>query len=94
MASKGDIRYSVDWAPDDMFSTVDEANAGMMTRVFSEFERAVTFALQRADSDFFGVVSIDREVCTSARYNQWEEDATWHVEADSHPLENEPDYSH
>lgn len=96
MTKKGGIRFEVNFAPSDKFDTVDDANYGMLSERFADFSAAVTFAVLKAPNDFFGVVSVERLVCTSAKYDHWDNDATWHIEAGTSASDYDieaPDYT-
>lgn len=93
---KGDTRYRVHYAPAAMFETPDDANDGMLFRDFADFPSAAAFACEQAETDFFGVATIERATCTSAKYDWWEDDATWHAEAPCTASDldiNEPSYT-
>lgn len=77
----GDIRYRVSYSPAVMFQTVDEANDGMLFEDFDDFNAAASFACDKANSDFFGVTTIDREVCADAKHDLWDDDTVWYAEA-------------
>jgi hypothetical protein len=59
-----------------------------------DFEAAVAAAKEKLDVDFFGQVRIDRVVKVRCRYTgeRFEAEAVWHVDHDSTPVEDEPEY--
>lgn len=88
MLRKGDVHFTVDYAPAAKFVTPDDANDGMHTEIFDRFSDAALFAKEKAASDFFGVTRITRQTCINPKYLHWECDHHWDVESNG-PLPDE-----
>lgn len=98
---EGDTTFDVEYCPGDAAAKLKEEDPDawpgdycMKTRVFSDFASAAHFACDAAPTDFFGVVTISKEVCENPKYDWWETAGIWDVEADTKPSELDAETPH
>ena len=96
----GDVKYQVSYCPSDHAEKVkakdEESWPGddMLVMTFLDFRSAETFAHSVVGNDFFGCVSIHKEVCENTKYDWWENYGAWHITKDDKPGSLNPEIPH
>lgn len=94
---RGDITFDVHYCPsehgDKIKAEDPDAWPGddMKVRVFTDFKSAAEFACDAAQDDWFGCVSIHREVCENPKYDWWGHEGSWEVVKETKPTDLDPE---